>query len=64
MLTLAEKLKASKNCCLKAKDYIAEKKRTFYEKLFNTEWEVFVVKRDEKTGEFVGKTAACALCSV
>ncbi len=64
MLTLAEKIEAAKRCCLTAKEYIAERKRAFYDKFFNSDWEVFVVKRDEETGKYVGKVAACALCSV
>ena len=63
MLTLAEKIEIAKSCCLKIKDYIAQKKREFDNKFFRTEWEVFVVKRDEQTGKYVGKFAACALCS-
>jgi hypothetical protein len=64
MITLAEKIEIAKNCCLKMKDYIAQKRQEFNDKLLNSEWEVFVVKRNEETGEFVGKFAACALCSV
>lgn len=64
MLTLTDKIEISKRCCQKVKDYMAEKKREFDNKFFNSKWEVFVVKRDEATGKFVGKFAACALCSV
>ncbi len=64
MLTLAEKIEVAKRCCLTAKEYIAERKRAFYDKFINPQWEVFVVKRDEQTGKYVGKFAACALCSV
>jgi hypothetical protein len=64
MLTLAKKFEIAKNCCLKMKDYIAQKTREFDQKLGNPEWEVFVVKRDDETGKYVGKFAACALCSV
>ncbi len=64
MLTLAEKIEIAKSCCLKIKDYIAKKRQEFDNKFLNTEWEVFVVIRDEETGEYVGKFAACALCSV
>jgi hypothetical protein len=32
--------------------------------LFDREWEVFVVKRDELTGKLVGRTACCALSPV
>ena len=28
--------------------------------LFNYDWEVFVIKKDETTGKFVGKLACCA----
>jgi hypothetical protein len=64
MLTLAQKIETAKRCCQTAKEYIAERKQAFYDKFFNEEWEVFVVKRNEETEEFVGKFAACALCSV
>jgi hypothetical protein len=64
MLTLAEKIEIAKNCCLKTKEYIARKKEEFNDKFLNTEWEVFVVKRDEETGKYVGKFADCARCSV
>jgi hypothetical protein len=40
----------------------AEKKASF-DNLFETDWEVFVIKRD-KTGKLVGKTACCALAPV
>lgn len=63
MLTLAERIEIAQTCCLKAKDYIARKKQEFDNKFLNPEWEVFVVKRDEQTGKYVGKFAACALCS-
>lgn len=63
MLTLAEKIEIARSCCLKVKDYIAEKKREFNDKFFNSEWEVFVVKKDEQTGKFIGKFVSCALCS-
>lgn len=32
--------------------------------LFDREWEVFVIKREEATGKLVGKTACCALSPV
>lgn len=32
--------------------------------LFDREWEVFVIKRDETTGKLVGRTACCALSPV
>ncbi len=60
MMTLAEKIEAAKRCCSKAKDYILERKQAAFNRFLNGEWEVFVVKRDEKTGEFVGKTVCCA----
>lgn len=64
MLTLAERIEIAKTCCLKVKDYIARKRREFDNKFFNAEWEVFVVKRDDETGKYVGKLAACASCPV
>lgn len=35
-------------------------KRVKFNGLFDSEWEVFVVKKDKATGKFVGKTACCA----
>ncbi len=32
--------------------------------LFDREWEVFVIKRDEATGNLIGRTACCALSPV
>ena len=32
--------------------------------LFDSEWEVFVIKRDEATGKLIGRTACCALSPV
>ena len=32
--------------------------------LFDREWEVFVIKRDEATGKLIGRTAGCALSPV
>ena len=60
MLTLAEKIEIARRCCMTAKDHIAERKRAFYDKFFNPDWEVFVVKKDERTGEFTGRFACCA----
>ena len=64
MLTLAEKMEIATRCCLTARDYIDERKRAFYDKFFNSDWEVFVVKKDEGTGGFTGKFACCAQASV
>ena len=60
MLTLAEKIEIARRCCLTAKDYIAERKQAFFEEFFNSDWEVFVIKKDKVTGEFKGKFACCA----
>jgi hypothetical protein len=35
-----------------------------FDSLFESDWEVFVIKRDETTGQLVGKTACCALAKV
>jgi len=35
-----------------------------FDPLFDTDWEVFVIKRDKATGKLVGKTACCALARV
>ena len=32
--------------------------------LFEREWEVFVVKKDQTTGKLIGKVACCALSPV
>lgn len=32
--------------------------------LFSRDWEVFVIKRDERNGKLVGKLACCALAPV
>jgi hypothetical protein len=56
MLSLAEKIEASKACCRKAKDYVLEKKRAVFDQLFDGDCDVFVIRRDEKTGQFFGKT--------
>lgn len=63
MLTLAEKIEIAKSCCVKVKDYIASKRQKFNDNFLNTEAEVFVVKRNEETGKYVGRFAVCALCS-
>ncbi len=64
MTTLAEKIAASKMCCRKAKACVQEKTRKLYDRLFDTEWEVFVIKKDETTGKFVGRVACCASAPV
>ena len=64
MTTFAEKIAAAKNCCREAKDLAVEKTRKLYDRLFDRDWEVFVIKRDRTTGELIGKTASCALCPV
>lgn len=35
-----------------------------FDPLFDTDWEVFVIKRDKTTGKLVGRTACCALAKV
>lgn len=35
-----------------------------FDSLFESDWEVFVIKRDEATGKLVGRTACCALAKV
>jgi hypothetical protein len=32
--------------------------------LFSCDWEVFVIKRDEKTGKLVGRLACCEIARV
>ena len=39
-------------------------KQIKFNSLFDSEWEVFVIKKDKLTGKFVGKTACCALSPV
>lgn len=60
MMTLAEKIEAAKVCCRKAKDYILERRQAAFNRLLSGDWEVFLVKRDEKTGKFIGKIVCCA----
>ena len=64
MTTLAEKFAAAKTCCREIKDSAVEKTRQLYDRLFDRDWEVFVIKKDEATGKLVGGTARCALCPV
>jgi hypothetical protein len=35
-----------------------------FDSLFDSDWEVFVIKRDKATGKLVGKTACCASAKV
>lgn len=60
MLSLADKIQAAKICCQKAVDYFTRKKRSTFDSLFDGDWEVFVIKKDEKSGELIGKAACCA----
>jgi hypothetical protein len=64
MTTLTEKIAASKMCRRKAKACVQGKSRKFYDRLFDREWEVFVIKRDAATGKLIGRTACCALSPV
>ena len=48
----------------RANDLEKTEKRNGFNNLFDTEWEVFVIKKDKITGEYVGKTACCALSPV
>jgi hypothetical protein len=41
-----------------------KKVKNSFDSLFESDWEVFVIKRDETTGQLVGKTACCALAKV
>ncbi|HEX8288311.1 MAG TPA: hypothetical protein VF556_09965 [Pyrinomonadaceae bacterium] len=63
-MTLAEKIEASKVRCQTAKDYISEKKRAMFDELFEDDCDVFVIKRDEKSGELVGRLDCNTLSSV
>lgn len=38
-----------------------EKTGSRLNELFSRSWEVFVIKRDEKTDQYIGKVACCAL---
>ena len=64
MSTLAEKFAAAKTCCREIKDSAVEKTRKVYDQLFDRDWEVFVIKKDETTGKLVGRTACCASAPV
>lgn len=35
-----------------------------FDSLFDSDWEVFVIKRDDTTGQLVGRTACCAQATV
>lgn len=35
-----------------------------FDNLFDTDWEVFVIKQDKTTGKLIGRTACCALAKV
>lgn len=35
-----------------------------FDNLFDTDWEVFVIKQDKRTGKLIGRTACCALAKV
>jgi hypothetical protein len=56
-----EKFKAG---CRTTSSNNAEKNIEFNKDLFDREWEVFVIKRDEATGKLAGRTACCALSPV
>ena len=62
MPTIAEKFAAAKKCCRETLDRKIEESRAFYDKFFNDKWNVFVIKRDEATGEVTGKKLCCAEC--
>ena len=64
MTTLAEKFAAARMCCREVKDSAVEKTRKLYDRLFDRDWEVFVIKKDEATGKLIGRTSCCALCPV
>jgi thymidylate kinase len=64
MTTLAEKFAAAKMCCREIKKSAVEKTRKLYDRLFDGDWEVFVIKKDEATEKLIGKTACCALSPV
>lgn len=64
MAAIAEKIAEAKKCCRKNISRKVEETRKFYDKFFNGNWNVFVVKKDEATGQFVGKTVCCADCPV
>ena len=60
MATIAEKIAAAKKCCRESITRKADEARKFYDKFFNGNWKVFVVKKDETSGKLVGKTVCCA----
>jgi hypothetical protein len=64
MATIAEKIAATKKCCHESISRRAKKSREFFNKMFDGSWKVFVIRRDESTGEFVGKKVCCADCPV
>jgi hypothetical protein len=64
MATIAEKIAAAKRCCRESISCKSEKSREFFNKMFDGSWNVFVIKRDDTTGELIGKKACCADCPV
>ncbi len=64
MTTLAEKFAAAKTCCREVKDSAVEKTGKLYDRLFDRDWEVFIIKKEDATGKLIGKTACCALSPV
>jgi hypothetical protein len=64
MTTLAEKFAAARTCGREIKNSAVEKTSKLYDRLLDSDWEVFVIRQDEATGKLIGKTANCAVCPV
>ncbi len=64
MATKENRIEKFKAGCRTTSSNNAGTNAEFNKNLFDREWEVFVIKRDEATGEFIGSTACCALSLV
>lgn len=60
MATIAEKIAEAKKCCRESISRNAEKTKEFYDRFFSGKWKAFVIKRDETTGNYIGKKVCCA----
>lgn len=64
MYSLKDIFDGIKNICRAEKLECADNLKRPTKNILEKDWEVFVIKYDEASGKFVGKTACCALASV
>ncbi len=64
MVTKDKRIEKFKAGCRTSSLSNAGSNAEFDKNLFDREWEVFVIKREEATGKLIGKTACCALSPV